>query len=68
VDLDIDNWLKPTLDGLQRARLFPDDKQVRDLRVLKVDTAQPFSLPFTPSGFAALVSSGDDCVLIRVEI
>ncbi|MCP4934406.1 MAG: RusA family crossover junction endodeoxyribonuclease [bacterium] len=47
---DIDNILKPVLDALTTARVYGDDSQVTDLRIVKFNPSKPGRVEITVCG------------------
>jgi crossover junction endodeoxyribonuclease RusA len=41
---DLDNLLKASIDAMQHARVFPDDKQIDKLAVIRQDIVKPGKL------------------------
>ena len=65
-DIDLDNMLKPIMDGLKRA-VIDDDKLVVELWARKHRIASARLTPGWPSSVVAALISGQEFVYILVE-
>jgi Holliday junction resolvase RusA-like endonuclease len=65
--IDIDNFLKPLLDGLKNGGVYMDDRQVARLLVERIDVSRPFIAPMVTAEIASPLAAKQDFVVIRVE-
>lgn len=65
--IDLDNFLKPMLDGIGDGGVYYDDSQVVQLYAEKVDLAMPYSLPDVTYEVSQALLSPGDFIIIRVE-
>lgn len=62
---DIDNIIKPILDGLVGV-IYEDDSQIVHVRSSLLDTSSPVDITDLPVLLRAAVADEDDCVYVRV--